>query len=99
MKLANKRHDVVALQIYDRHESELPDSGLIRFRDAETDQVLTVDTSDKNIRDLFRKNWAKHERKLQDMFTRSGVDKAKIRTDESYVKPLMFLFKKRGSKK
>jgi uncharacterized protein (DUF58 family) len=99
MKLANKRHDVVALQIYDERETELPNAGLIRFIDNETGKTILADTSSKSIRDLFRKNWQLHEKKIQDVFLRSGVDKAKIRTDESYVRPLMFLFKKRGSKK
>lgn len=99
MKLANKKHDVVALQIYDIRETELPDTGLIRLMDAETGEQLLVDTGSKSNRDNFSKNWVKNDKKIQDMFSRSGVDKAKIHTDQSYVKPLMFLFKKRGTKK
>jgi uncharacterized protein (DUF58 family) len=99
MKLANKRHDMVALQIYDQRETELPNAGLIRLKDSETGETMLVDTGNKMTRDVYGKNWIRHERKLQEAFARSGVDKAKIRTDESYVKPLMFLFKKRGSKK
>ncbi len=99
MKLANKKHDVVALQIYDIRETELPDTGLIRLMDAETGEQLLVDTGSKSNRDTFSKNWVKNDKKIQDMFSRSGVDKAKIHTDQSYVKPLMFLFKKRGTKK
>ena len=99
MKLANKKHDVVALQIYDQRETELSNSGLVRLQDSETGRELLVDTGDKTTREIFNKNWIKHDRKIQDIFARCGVDKAKIRTDESYIRPLMFLFKKRGSKK
>ncbi len=99
LKLANKKHDVVALQIYDQRETELPDSGLLRLTDAETGELLLIDTGDKKIRETFKSNWKKHEKNLKDIFARCGVDKATIRTDESYVKPLMLLFKNRGSKK
>lgn len=99
MKLANKKHDIVALQIYDQRETELPDAGLIKFRDAETGEIRLIDSGDKNTRKILVQNWLKHQRHLQDTFTRCGVDKAKIKTDESYVTPLMLLFKRRGSKK
>lgn len=99
LKLANKKHDVVALQIYDKRETELTDAGLINLMDAETGEQLLVDSGDKRIREIYRNNWNKHERNLKDIFARCGVDRAKISTDESYVKPLMFLFKKRGSKR
>ncbi len=99
LKLANKKHDVVALQIYDERETELPNVGLVRLRDAESGEIMLVDTADAVVREKYRKNWIAHERKIHDAFSRSGVDKTKIRTDQSYVAPLMFLFKKRGSKK
>ena len=99
MKLANKKHDIVALQIFDQRETELPNAGLINLIDAETGNTMLVDTSDKYVRDTFHKNWLRHEKKIQDVFTRCGVDKARLRVDESYIRPLMFLFKKRGSKK
>jgi uncharacterized protein (DUF58 family) len=99
LKLANKKHDVVALQIYDQREIEIPNVGMLKLKDAETGRMMLVDTSDKDTREKYRKNWLKHEKKIYDAFSRSGVDKARIRTDQSYVGPLMFLFKKRGSKK
>jgi uncharacterized protein (DUF58 family) len=99
MRLANKKHDIVALQIYDATETDLPDSGLIKFRDAETGNTMVIDSGDKNVRKVFRQNWLRHERKVQDSLAKCGVDKVKIRTDETYVTPLMLLFKRRGSKK
>src|SRR5205085_2189660 len=99
MRLANKKHDIVALQIYDVGETDLPQAGLIKLRDAETGETLLVDSSDKDVRKIFRQNWLRHERRVQDALTRCGVDKVKIKTDESYITPLMMLFKRRGSKK
>lgn len=96
LKLCNKRHDVVALQIYDQRETELPDVGLIELKDAETGEVILVDTSKDAVRKAFKKNWDSREKTQKEIFARSGVDHTKIRNDQSYVQPLMFLFKKRG---
>lgn len=98
LKLANKKHDIVALQIYDEREREIPDVGLLRLRDSETGEILTVDTSNDQMRKNYKKNWVLQQRQLADMFARSGVDYTSIRTDQSYVQPLMLLFKKRGRK-
>src|SRR3954471_17069498 len=70
LKLANKKHDVVALQIYDQRETEIPNVGLIRVKDAESGEILLVDTSDAAIREKYRKNWILHERKIYDAFSR-----------------------------
>ena len=99
LKLSNKKHDIVALQVFDERETELPNIGLVEFADAETGEIKLIDTADKSVRTAFSKNREKQDRHLRDIFARSGVDTAKIRTDQSYVQPLMFLFKKRGSKK
>ncbi len=98
LKLSNKKHDVVALRIYDQREHEMPDVGLIDLVDAESGKKMTVDTSHTNFRIGYKKMWERRERELAECFARSGVDAAKIRTDESYVQPLMKLFKKRGKK-
>ena len=96
LKLCNKRHDVVALQIYDQRETELPNVGLIELKDAESGEVILVDTSKDAVRKAFKKNWDSREKKQKEIFARSGVDHTKIRNDQSYVQPLMLLFKKRG---
>lgn len=98
LKLANKKHDLVALQIYDEREKELPDAGLIRFRDAETGETKNIDTGNPAFRMNYKKNWDMRQRQLADSFARSGVDNVSIRVDQSYVQPLMMLFKKRGRK-
>jgi uncharacterized protein (DUF58 family) len=98
LKIAGRKHDVVALQIYDQREAELPDIGLVRFRQAETGEPLWIDTSDIRLREAYAKQWRKREKDLANLFARSGVDTTKIRTDQSYVQPLMTLFKRRGKR-
>lgn len=96
LSIANRKHDVVALRVYDRRENELPPVGLVYLTDAETGESMWVDTSDKNLRENYRKYAYIEEKKLTDIFKRSGVDVANIRSDEDYVRALITLFKKRG---
>ncbi len=95
IKIANKKHDLVALRIYDIREQELPDIGLVKFMDAETGQLQWVNTSDKKVRNHFYASAKKQEASLKEIFNKSGVDSADINTAESYIKPLMNLFKRR----
>lgn len=95
LKIANKKHDIVALRIYDKREMELPDIGLIKLQDTETGAVRWIDSSNKNVRNQFYANAKKREEYLKDVFNKSGVDTAYINTADSYVKPLINLFKRR----
>jgi len=95
LKIANKKHDLVALRIYDKREMELPDIGLVKFMDAETGTLKWIDTSDKDVRIHFYAEAKKQEAFLKEIFNKSGVDSADINTAESYIKPLMNLFKRR----
>ena len=95
--IANKKHDMVALRVYDRRELELPPVGLVYLADAETGERVWVDTSDRVVREGFRKHAAERERELERVFKRSGVDVASISADEDYVRSLIGLFKKRGT--
>jgi len=99
IKMANKKHDVIALRLFDKHEEEFPDLGLIPVKDEETDEITWVNTSDKKLREAFKVNALKRNARLKEVFSKSGVDTASIGTHESYVKPLMTLFKKRESRK
>lgn len=94
--LANRKHDVVALQVYDIRETELPDVGLIKLKDAETGKRIWVDTSDKRLRTSYKHAWGESQLALQKTFTRSGVDSVAMSTSEDYVKALMRLFKMRA---
>ncbi|MBA3286276.1 MAG: DUF58 domain-containing protein [Nitrosopumilus sp.] len=95
LKLAAKKHDIVGIRIYDEREEELPDIGLIKVSDPETGNTHWLDTSSRNIRNEYKKNWVENQHKLETTFRRSGVDNVSIRTDRSYVQPLMNLFKRR----
>ncbi|MBL7915717.1 MAG: DUF58 domain-containing protein [Bacteroidia bacterium] len=95
LKIAARKHDLVAIRIYDHRESELPDIGLIRMQDAETGSLLWVDSSNKSTREQYRANWLKTQKTTEELFARSGVDQVKIATDQNYVQPLINLFKKR----
>lgn len=97
IKIANKKHDVVALRITDRREHELPNIGLLKIRDAETGDVKWVDTGNKLVRQHFLANAKRREQQLKDIFNKSGVDAVTIDTGTSYIQPLMNLFKRRES--
>ena len=95
LKIANKKHDLVALRINDLTESELPKIGLVKLKDNETGQTLWVDTDNEGFRKQYALNRSKFESDLKDVFTKSGVDATKIYTHENYIIPLSNLFKKR----
>lgn len=96
MLLANKKHDLVALQIYDKRETELPNVGLLKIKDAETGEIVLVDSSNKAIRDLYQSAWNKKQYKLNQVFNRCRVDNVSIDTTEDYVKSLLKLFRLRS---
>ncbi|MFA8434253.1 MAG: DUF58 domain-containing protein [Marinifilaceae bacterium] len=96
LTIANKKHDMVGLRIYDQREMELPSIGLIKVKDAETGRYDWIDTSNRKVRDNYAKWWRDTETNLEQVFSRSGVDVAHIRTDEDYVRSLIALFKRRG---
>ena len=98
IKIASRKHDLIGVRIVDFRETELPDIGLVKFRDFETGKLFWADTSSKALRSTLSYSWAKHEKQLQEVFLKSRIDVATIHTDEDYIKPLMTLFKKRSSR-
>lgn len=96
LSIANRKHDVVALRIYDQRENVLPPVGMMFLRDAETGEQMWVDTSDKRLREAFEKDAFLREKELDAVFKKAGVDVANIRSDEDYVRALIALFKKRA---
>lgn len=98
LSIANNKHDIVALKIYDERETELPSIGMIKLKDAEKGNYVWVDSSSRKTRKLYADWWIKHSGKLDAMFKKCGVDYAAINTNEDYVKALMSLFKKRALK-
>lgn len=93
--VANKKHDIVAIQVYDKRLSDLPDVGLLRVRDAELGSEIYIDTSLKSVRKAHHDSWLERQNNLKKIFTRSKVDSVSIRTDQDYVKALIELFAKR----
>ena len=96
LTIANRKHDVVALQVYDRRVSDLPPVGLMRIKDAETGHEQWIDTSSKAVRRAHRDWWINKQTELNDTFTKSNVDSVSVRTDQDYVKALLNLFAKRN---
>ena len=96
MTIANRKHDLVAIQVYDRRLAELPNIGLVKVRDAESDEEMYIDTSSRKVREAQHAWWRTQSENLKDTLQRSRVDYVSVRTDQDYVKALMALFAQRG---
>lgn len=99
LKIAARKHDLVALRIFDPSESELPALGLTQMFNKETGEKIWVDTFSGEACRQYRKWWLDTEKYISDAFMRSGVDSVNLRTDRDYIKPLMNLFKSRGKRR
>lgn len=96
LTIANRKHDIVGLRVYDKRETEIPNMGLVKMLDAETGNFRWVDTASKNVRDQYKTWWQNHTVRLEQTFKMSGVDYTSVATGDDYVKPLIYLFKHRG---
>ena len=96
LQIASRKHDVVAIQVYDQRAKELPDVGLMKVVDAETGYEQYVDTSSKRLREAYHKYWVNRQSQLLETFNKSQVDNVSIATNEDFVKALMLLFKQRS---
>ena len=94
--IVNKKHDVVAVQIFDRRAKELPDIGLMKVVDSETGHEMYIDTSDKKLRMAHKAYWLKHNEELFTILNECNIDNVSIATDEDFVKKLIILFAKRS---
>jgi len=90
--IASRKHDMNAIQIYDRRDAELPDVGLLKVRDPETGARVWVDTSVSAVRNAYGQAWKDQQTALEEMYNKTGMNHVSIRTDEDYVKKLMMLF-------
>ncbi|MCP3928371.1 MAG: DUF58 domain-containing protein [Bacteroidetes bacterium] len=95
MKSVKSRHDLIAMQVFDPREMELPKVGLVRVRDAETGAEKWLDTSRKKIRNYYRKSWLQRRGDLEQFLKKNGIDFIALRSDRDYVVPLMNFFKSR----
>jgi len=96
LQICNRKHDVVAIQVYDPRARELPDVGLMKVTDAETGYEQYVDTSSKSLRQAYSRYWNTRQKELSDVFAHSNVDSVSIATNDDYVKQLLGLFKRRA---
>ncbi len=98
MSIANRKHDLAAIQVYDKRDARLPDVGLVRMRDMETGADIWVDTSSAKVRRTYEKAWYARQQNLSSVTGRCGVDLAAVTTDEDYVKALLGLFRNRATR-
>ncbi len=95
MRIAGNKHDVVALRVFDERDVELPNVGMVKMKDPESNNSLLVDTSEKQTRALYKQHYDAFKQKSIENFRKSRVDFADLKTNEDYVKPLIALFKRR----
>ena len=96
LTIANRKHDVVAIQVYDRRETELPSVGLMKIKDAETGAERWIDSSSARVREAYMEWWNRRQTIMSDSFKKCRVDSVSIRTEDDYVKALIALFDKRS---
>jgi uncharacterized protein (DUF58 family) len=96
LTIANRKHDVVAIQVYDHRETELPAVGLMKIKDAETGGEQWIDTSSASVRQAYGRWWQQRQEVMNDAFRKSRVDAVSIRTEDDYVKSLLSLFHRRS---
>lgn len=96
LHVANRKHDIIAISITDPREVSLPDVGLMELIDAETGEMVTVDTANPHIRNEFYQSAFGHQTQLKSLFRSIGVDHIDILTDRSYVEPITRFFKMRA---
>jgi len=90
--IASHKHDLSAIQVYDRRDAEMPDVGLIKVRNPETGARVWADTSLASVRNAYGQAWRDQQEALENVFTKTGMNHVSVRTDEDYVKSLMRLF-------
>jgi uncharacterized protein (DUF58 family) len=96
LTIANRKHDIVAIQVYDERETEIPNAGLMKIKDAESNREEWIDSSSSKVRQAYKQWWNHRQEEMLNAFQQSRVDSVSVRTDEDYVKALMNLFNKRS---
>lgn len=96
MQIANNKHDVMVIQVYDKWAKALPDVGLVKVVDAESGHEMYVDTSSKKVRAAHARYWIERQQMLKDTLSRANVDWVSVATDDDYVKAMMHLFASRN---
>jgi uncharacterized protein (DUF58 family) len=95
LSITSRKHDLIGIYIYDKRESNLPNVGIIRLRDLESNNTKLVDTSVKSLREDYADNWNQRQLELKTQFNKHSIDLVDIKVEEDYVKALLALFRKR----
>ena len=96
LKIASNKHDLVAIRIADEKEEHLPDLGLAKFYDPETDETIWIDTADPSVQHDFESRYTDHVNKVEESLRKYGIDRTILYTGEDYVKELKKLFERRS---
>lgn len=96
LKIAANKHDITGIRIYDEKEESIPNIGFVQMEDAETGELMLVNTKSKTVRNQYAKYYLDRVNYYQTVFTKSGAGVISSRIDESYVKKLLGYFKRRG---
>ena len=96
VQIANSKHDMIAVQVYDPRAKTLPDIGLMKVKDAETGHEMIIDTGSAKLRQAHTQYWLERQAMLRELFSKSKVDWTSVATNEDFTKALMLLFKKRA---
>jgi len=97
LKIAGRKHDVTGIKVFDKHDEEIPNLGIVPMQDAETGTVQLINTSSKSIRNNYKANALRLDDYYTKTFSRSGAGTISTRVDENYVKKLLGYFKHKGS--
>ena len=95
MKIVARKHDLIAVQLHDPREAELPDVGLVKVRDAETQVERWIDTSLATVRGAYRQGWQRRSEQRERLFLASNVDSISIDVQKGYIQPLVEFFRMR----
>ena len=95
LKIASSKHDIVAIEVFDKRDSELPNVGMIEVRDAETGATEWLDTSSRKVREFWAQNYSERRDKMQNLLRHNRIDFASVATDGDYVAELIKMFKQR----
>lgn len=96
LKIVGKKHDVTGVRVYDKHDAEIPNLGLVPMLDSESGETIVVNTGSKSVRKAYRANYLEHTNFFETTFKKSGSGTISTMVDESYVKKLLGYFKQKG---
>lgn len=98
LQVACNKHDIIAVQVYDKRDATLPNVGLMRVTDLEAGNTRWIDTSSRNVRQAYNKWWYERQQRMAETLSRCRVDSASITTDEDFARALMNLFRNRAAR-